>query len=54
MSINMVSVLSGSCYAVKIHLLLEQNTSEIQEDVSIVKLNISNFYKDVIPWTVPV
>ena len=30
-------------------LLLEQNTEEIEEDISIVKLNISNLHKAFIP-----
>lgn len=45
-AINRVSILSGSCY-VKIQLLFEHNT---KEDISIVKLNISNLHKTVIPW----
>ena len=34
----------------KKHLLLEQNTQDIKEHISTVKLNISNFHKVVIPW----
>ena len=30
-------------------LLLEQNTEEIEEDISIVKLNISNLHNTFIP-----
>ena len=35
---------------VKKHLLLGQNTQDIKEHISTVKLNISNFHKVVIPW----
>ena len=35
----------------KRHLLLEQNTKEIQEDISIFKLNISNLNKAFISRT---
>ena len=31
------------------HFLLKQNIKEIKEDISIVKLNISNLHKAVIP-----
>ena len=47
-----VSVLSGSCYLSKKHekkhLLLEQNTKIIKQDISIDKFNISNLPKAVI------
>ena len=43
-----VSVLRGSCCQSKKKLLLEQNTKEIKEDLSIVKLNFSNLHKAVI------
>ena len=36
---------------VKKHLLLEQNTKDIKEHISTVKLNISNFHKVLIPGT---
>ena len=37
-------------FYVKKHLfILKQNTKEIKEDISIVKLNISNLHKAVIP-----
>ena len=35
----------------KIHLLFDQNTTEIKQDNSIVKLNISKLYQAVFPWT---
>ena len=36
--------------SVKKHLfILKQNTKEIKEDISIVKLNISNLHKAIIP-----
>ena len=44
-----VSVLSGSCYLSKKKTLLP-NLKEIKEDISIVKLNLSNFHKAVITW----
>ena len=44
-----VSVLSGSCYLSKKKTLLP-NHKEIKEDISIVKLNFSNFHKAVITW----
>ena len=47
--INGEAVWSWSCYeSEKTHLLLEQNTKEIKEDFSIVKLNICNLHKAVI------
>ena len=46
--INRVSVLSGSCYPSQKKLLPQQNTKEVKEDISIVKLNFSNFQRAVI------
>ena len=44
--INRMSVLSGSCfYSQKYTFYFDQNTTEIKQDTSIVKLNISNFTK---------
>ena len=37
----------------KIHLLLDQNTTEVKQDTSIIKLNISKLHQAVIPQTVP-
>ena len=48
-SINWVPILSGSCYESQKHLLLEQITKEIKEDIGVVTLNISNLLKAVIP-----
>ena len=41
----------GHVFKSKIHQLCEQNTNEIKQDSSIVKLNISNLHKAVIPQT---
>ena len=35
-------------FTLKIHLLIEQNTNETKQDISIMKLNISNLYKAII------
>ena len=44
-----VFVLSTSCYwGQKYIFFFEQNTKEIKEDISIVKLNISNLHKAII------
>ena len=49
--INRVSLLSMSYYLKwKKLLLLEQNTKEIKEGTTIIKLNISSLHKAVIPW----
>ena len=45
--INRVYVFSRSFFLKK-KLLLEQNTKEIKEDISIIKLNVSNRNKAVI------
>ena len=47
-----VFVLSTSCYWGQklIHILFEQNTKEIKEDISIVKLNISNLTEPSFCW----
>ena len=34
-----------------INLLFDQNTTEIKQDSSIVKLNISKLHQAVFPWT---
>ena len=46
--INRVSVFSRSFFQQKKKLLLEQNTKEIKEDISIIKLKFSNLNKAVI------
>ena len=48
--INWVSLLSMSYYLSKKKLLLEQNTEEIKESTSIIKLNTSSLHKAIIPW----
>ena len=35
-------------FTLKIHFLIEQNTNETKQDISIMKLNISNLYKAII------
>ena len=35
-------------FTLKIRLLIEQNTNETKQDISIMKLNISNLYKAII------
>ena len=35
-------------FTLKIHLVIEQITNEIKQDISIVKLNICNLYKAII------
>ena len=35
-------------FTLKIHLLIEQNTNETKQDISIMKLNISNLCKAII------
>ena len=48
--INWVSLLSMSYYLSKKTPFLEQNTKEIKEGTSIVKLNTSSLHKAIIPW----
>ena len=52
--INGVSVLSGSCYSSKTvkkkpNIRTKNQMKEMKEDISIVKLNISNLHKTIIP-----
>ena len=35
----------------KRNLLLQQNSKEIKQDISIINLNVSNHHKAVLPWT---
>ena len=37
----------------QIHFLFDQNTTEIKQDTSMIKLNYFKIHQGVIPWTIP-
>ena len=52
--INGVRIKRVMLFKSTIKLLLDRNTLEIKQGISIVKLNISNVHKAIITWTMSV